>query len=151
MRALPNDIFPNDAQSCRQLAKYFEEQARQLSSHADALERAQMSEIRNIVSIFRSGKIVRCLEFNQVPVNLAIRLAASRTHVDENTVRAQYEFQKMKAEKRALERREREIIRLSKKGFSLRKIALSVGLSRSRVHQILARGRHNQNHGSKHK
>lgn len=137
MRDLGNDFLPKNAHACRQLAKYFEEQARILSSHADELDRTQMGEINNIVSVFRSGKIVRCLEFNQVPVNLAIKLAAAKAKVPEDTARAQYEFQKRKAEKRARERREREIRRLRKKGLSLREIATRVGLSRSRVHQIL--------------
>lgn len=139
MRELRNGIFPSDAHACRQLAKYFEEQARQLSSHADEIERAQLSEIRNIVSIFRSGKIVRCLEFNGTPVDLAIGLTAHRLNLPKETVRAQYDFQAAKAEKRARERREREVRRLWNRGLSLRQIASQVNLSRSRVHQILKR------------
>lgn len=132
-----NEIIPQDAEACRDLANYFEEHARQLRDHAHRLEVAELQDWRRTFKVWRSGKMARALVANGMPEAIAIKTTARRLNLERETVWAQYQFQEDRARQRARKRRDSEVRRLAKQGRSLREISERLGLSKSRIQQIV--------------
>ena len=132
-----NFNFPRCPDTCRDLADYFEAQARDLRHHARGLESAELHDWRRTFKVWRSGKMARALAENGMPESLAVTTTARRLDVEPVTVTAQLKFQKDKAVKRQRDRQERGARRLAKQGHTLREIGRRLGLSKSRIQQIL--------------
>ncbi|MGD1880001.1 MAG: hypothetical protein ACFB13_21165 [Kiloniellaceae bacterium] len=137
---LRNNILPRDADACRDLADYFEAQARALRDHARGLETAELFDWRKTIKVWRSGKFARALCANGMPETLAITTTARRLLVEESTVSAQMRFQQTQARKRAEARRNAEARRLASEGLSVREIGGRLRLSKSRIQQIIRDG-----------
>lgn len=134
---LTNDHLPRDPDVCRDLATYFEAQARALREHARGLEAAELFNWRKTMKVWRSGKLARAFIENGMPEGLAVASTARQLLLEERTVAAQLRFQRIKAQARAADRRNNEILRLARRGYSLRIISQRLGLSKSRVQQII--------------
>lgn len=132
-----NDLVPRCPDLCRELADYYEAEARYLRTHARGLESAELHEWRRNIRVWRSGKMARALAENGMPQKLAVNTTARRLQIEPETVTAQVRFREAQMRKRHKERRENEVRRLAKKGHSLRDIAARLRLSKSRVQQIL--------------
>jgi len=112
-------------------------EAQALRDPARDIEAAEPLDWRRTFRLWRSGKTARALIANGMPEAQAVATTARRLLTEPKTVTAQLQFQEKAARKRTLKRRDNEALRLAKQGVSLRNIATRIGLSKSRVQQIL--------------
>lgn len=133
-------FFNLDPVSCYSLADHMETHARVLRRHAETIDASRTAGLRKEMRIKRAAKLALAKSKTGSNDHSSVFGAAMAFRLPIEVVKANYDQLKHKLNQHDKKRRTEKVIKLSTKGYSLRKIARETGFSHMTVSRILKKG-----------